>query len=314
MQFSNSCMRWKGWKIRIASFIVSTFTFSLVAYSRSWNPDKWSSYHCQTISNIYIKHPKFTKIFIFSFPFIFDKIKTALMYASIFGNVSAIIQRLYSGTARYHTQMLRVREFIRFHQVSYFPEERKIIAGKIKIKNNNSELDVHYVLQPISVNWKTYLLYYFYFAFAQIPNPLRQRLEEYFQHAWTYTNGIDMNSVLKGFPECLQADICLHLNRNLLNTCQAFEGASPGCLRYVWQVKHFSCSVTVWSVNKYIQQIVRMLSDGELFIVPATRYRPYDGGHACGESAITININKRLTFITICIINNFKKVDRLILN
>ena len=52
------------------------------------------------------------------------------MYASIFGNVSAIIQRLYSGTARYHTQMLRVKEFIRFHQV---------------------------------------------------PNPLRQRLEEYFQ-------------------------------------------------------------------------------------------------------------------------------------
>ncbi|GBM87944.1 Potassium voltage-gated channel subfamily H member 7 [Araneus ventricosus] len=66
----------------------------------------------------------------------------SLMYASIFGNVSAIIQRLYSGTARYHTQLLRVKEFIRFHQ---------------------------------------------------IPNPLRQRLEEYFQHAWTYTNGIDMN-------------------------------------------------------------------------------------------------------------------------
>lgn len=66
----------------------------------------------------------------------------------------------------------------------------------------------------------------------QIPNPLRQRLEEYFQHAWTYTNGIDMNSVLKGFPECLQADICLHLNRNLLSSCAAFDGASPGCLRY----------------------------------------------------------------------------------
>jgi hypothetical protein len=65
----------------------------------------------------------------------------------------------------------------------------------------------------------------------QIPNPLRQRLEEYFQHAWTYTNGIDMNSVLKGFPECLQADICLHLNRNLLDNCSAFDGASPGCLR-----------------------------------------------------------------------------------
>ncbi|XP_056263243.1 potassium voltage-gated channel subfamily H member 6a isoform X2 [Pseudoliparis swirei] len=104
----------------------------------------------------------------------------SLMYASIFGNVSAIIQRLYSGTARYHTQMLRVKEFIRFHQ---------------------------------------------------IPGGLRQRLEEYFQHAWSYTNGIDMNAVLKGFPECLQGDICLHLNRTLLQNCKAFRGASKGCLR-----------------------------------------------------------------------------------
>uniref|UniRef100_A0A1I8EV62 Cyclic nucleotide-binding domain-containing protein n=1 Tax=Wuchereria bancrofti TaxID=6293 RepID=A0A1I8EV62_WUCBA len=107
-------------------------------------------------------------------------LKSPLMYASVFGNVSAIIQRLYSGTARYHTEMSRLREFIRFHQ---------------------------------------------------IPNPLRQRLEEYFQHAWSYTNGIDMNTVLKGFPDCLQADICLHLNRNLLNNCPAFAGCSPGCLR-----------------------------------------------------------------------------------
>lgn len=34
--------------------------------------------------------------------------------------------------------------------------------------------------------------------------------------------------VLKGFPDCLQADICLHLNRNLLTNCPAFQGASPG--------------------------------------------------------------------------------------
>ncbi|XP_031614579.1 potassium voltage-gated channel subfamily H member 6 [Oreochromis aureus] len=104
----------------------------------------------------------------------------SLMYASIFGNVSAIIQRLYTGTTRYHTQMLRVKEFIRFHQ---------------------------------------------------IPGSLRQRLEEYFQHAWTYTNGIDMNAVLKGFPESLQADICLHLHRSLLQNCKAFRGGSQACLR-----------------------------------------------------------------------------------
>lgn len=37
--------------------------------------------------------------------------------------------------------------------------------------------------------------------------------------------------VLKGFPECLQADICLHLHRALLQHCPAFRGASKGCLR-----------------------------------------------------------------------------------
>ncbi|KAJ8685770.1 hypothetical protein QAD02_021563, partial [Eretmocerus hayati] len=102
-----------------------------------------------------------------------------LMYASIFGNVSAIIQRLYSGTARYHTQILRIREFMRFHQ---------------------------------------------------IPNPLRRRLEDYFQYAWTYTNGMDIDTVLKGFPQCLQADISLFLNRNLFEDHRAFGGAGEGCL------------------------------------------------------------------------------------
>ncbi|XP_076438775.1 voltage-gated inwardly rectifying potassium channel KCNH6-like [Babylonia areolata] len=68
-------------------------------------------------------------------------------------------------------------------------------------------------------------------TFHHIPKTLANRLQESFQHNWAYTNGIDMNNVLKSFPECLQADICLHLNRNLLNTCPAFKGASPGCLR-----------------------------------------------------------------------------------
>lgn len=37
--------------------------------------------------------------------------------------------------------------------------------------------------------------------------------------------------MLKGFPECLQADICLHLNRTLLQHCRPFRGATKGCLR-----------------------------------------------------------------------------------
>ncbi|KAL4218255.1 Potassium voltage-gated channel subfamily H member 7 [Mactra antiquata] len=67
--------------------------------------------------------------------------------------------------------------------------------------------------------------------FHHLPKNLANRLQESFQHTWSYTNGIDMNTVLKSFPECLQADICLHLNRNLLSNCPAFQKASTGCLR-----------------------------------------------------------------------------------
>ena len=70
------------------------------------------------------------------------------MHAVIFGNVTAIIQRLYSGMAHYHATMRKVREFIRFYQ---------------------------------------------------IPSPLRQRLEDYAQYDYSYTNGIDMNEVIHEF-------------------------------------------------------------------------------------------------------------------
>lgn len=112
----------------------------------------------------------------------------ALMYASIFGNVSAIIQRLYSGTARYHTQMQKVKEFIRFHQ---------------------------------------------------IPNPLRQRLEEYFQHAWSYTNGIDMNLV-----RCVLSHLFIH---SLYLSIYAFTCTFRCCLCYYVRIESFAKSIYLYS-------------------------------------------------------------------
>lgn len=52
-------------------------------------------------------------------------------------------------------------------------------------------------------------------------------------NSW-YVDVFFLNSlfqVLKGFPESLQADICLHLNRSLLQNCKAFLGGSQACLR-----------------------------------------------------------------------------------
>ncbi|KAI3379160.1 hypothetical protein SNEBB_001485 [Seison nebaliae] len=106
----------------------------------------------------------------------------SLMYASIFGNVSAIIQRLYNGSARYHTQMLRLKEFIRTHQ---------------------------------------------------LPVPICQRIEDYFHHMWSYSNGVDTNTVLRSFPESLQGDICLHLNWNLFASNKVFKGLSYSFLRLI---------------------------------------------------------------------------------
>jgi hypothetical protein len=60
----------------------------------------------------------------------------------------------------------------------------------------------------------------------RISKQLAKQMQESFDHEWKNTKGIDMNSILKTFPECIQADICLHLNRELLNNCAVFEDAS----------------------------------------------------------------------------------------
>ncbi|CAF3421185.1 unnamed protein product [Rotaria socialis] len=65
----------------------------------------------------------------------------------------------------------------------------------------------------------------------RISKQLAKKMQESFDHEWKNTKGIDMNSVLRTFPECIQADICLHLNRELLNNCPVFEDASEVTLR-----------------------------------------------------------------------------------
>lgn len=45
---------------------------------------------------------------------------SALMYACIFGNMVAIVQRLYSKASTFHTHINTVREFMKFYKI---PEE-----------------------------------------------------------------------------------------------------------------------------------------------------------------------------------------------
>lgn len=42
---------------------------------------------------------------------------SALMYASIFGNLTAIIQRLYSRTSRFHRDLRVIEDFVQFYKI-----------------------------------------------------------------------------------------------------------------------------------------------------------------------------------------------------
>ena len=41
----------------------------------------------------------------------------ALMYATVFGNMVAIVQRLYSKASRFHSEMNMIKEFLRFYKI-----------------------------------------------------------------------------------------------------------------------------------------------------------------------------------------------------
>ncbi len=127
-------------------------------------------------------------------------LSAALMYASIFGNVSAIIQRLYSGTTRYHSAMQRVREFNKFYQIPNPLKQR--LEEYFQVKNSFPStqlvpfLSLALMYATIFGNVSAMITRLYsgttryhsqmlnikeFIKFHHIPSPLKQRLEEYFQ-------------------------------------------------------------------------------------------------------------------------------------
>ncbi|XP_044012585.1 potassium voltage-gated channel subfamily H member 8 isoform X2 [Aphidius gifuensis] len=103
----------------------------------------------------------------------------ALMHAVVFGNVTAIIQRMYSRRSLYQSKWRDLKDFFTLHQ---------------------------------------------------IPDKLKQRMQDYFQTTWSLNHGIDIHETLKEFPEELRGDVSMHLHREILSL-PIFEGASQGCLK-----------------------------------------------------------------------------------
>lgn len=51
---------------------------------------------------------------------------SALMHAVVFGNVTAIIQRMYSRRSLYHTRMKDLKDFIRVHRLPQQLKQRML--------------------------------------------------------------------------------------------------------------------------------------------------------------------------------------------
>ena len=57
---------------------------------------------------------------------------TALMYACIFGNMVAIVQRLYSKASLFHANLTTIREFMRYHKL---PEDLQMSINNYVKRN-----------------------------------------------------------------------------------------------------------------------------------------------------------------------------------
>ena len=82
------------------------------------------------------------------------------MHAVVFGNVTAIIQRMYSRRSLYQTKWRDLKDFLALHQ---------------------------------------------------IPDKLKQRMQDYFQTTWSLNHGIDIHEVRQACTFIVKAHISLSL-------------------------------------------------------------------------------------------------------
>ncbi|XP_046383840.1 potassium voltage-gated channel protein eag-like isoform X3 [Ischnura elegans] len=132
----------------------------------------------------------------------------ALLYATIFGHVTTIIQQMTSATAKYHDMLNNVREFMKLHEVPKALSER--------------------VMDYVVSTW------------AMTKGLDTDKVNQSPRATVGLHSGCDRRQVLNYCPKDMKADICVHLNRKVFNEHPAFRLASDGCLRAL--AMHFAMS------------------------------------------------------------------------
>lgn len=82
---------------------------------------------------------------------------TALMHALVFGNVTAIIQRMYSRRSLYHTRMKDLKDFIRVHHLPQQIKQRMLEYFQTTWSVNNG-IDANEVSVPFIVAVMSYVM------------------------------------------------------------------------------------------------------------------------------------------------------------
>nr|CAD7257776.1 unnamed protein product [Timema shepardi] len=141
----------------------------------------------------------------------------ALLYATIFGHVTTIIQQMTSATAKYHDMLNNVREFMKLHEVPKALSER-VMDYVVSTWAMTKGLDTDKLISRL-----------FLFTIRQCPARNCGSLSPPTTH-----------QVLNYCPKDMKADICVHLNRKVFNEHPAFRLASDGCLRAL--AMHFTMS------------------------------------------------------------------------
>ncbi|EPY86212.1 potassium voltage-gated channel, subfamily H (eag-related), member 3 [Camelus ferus] len=154
----------------------------------------------------------------------------ALMHAVVFGNVTAIIQRMYARRFLYHSRTRDLRDYIRIHRIPKPLKQRMLEYFQATWAVNNG-IDTTEVWRPCSLTSKrrkTGLLT------AEGGGKVIEREAETAPRTdWTKCGagccapGLEL---LQSLPDELRADIAMHLHKEVLQL-PLFEAASRGCLR-----------------------------------------------------------------------------------
>lgn len=79
---------------------------------------------------------------------------SALMHAVVFGNVTAIIQRMYSRRSLYHTRMKDLKDFIRVHRLPQQLKQRMLEYFQTTWSVNNG-IDANEVGRRVGQGWSS---------------------------------------------------------------------------------------------------------------------------------------------------------------